>query len=65
VGHACCACQRSSMCMNDRVHCTGSASPIREGYRSNLLHGCCPCTIKAKGLGREVAHIACHETGKR
>ena len=36
VGHACCACHTSSMCMNDRVHCTWSASPIREGYCPNF-----------------------------
>jgi hypothetical protein len=64
VGHAYCACHRPSMCMNGRVRCTGSASPIREGCCPNLLHGYCPCTAKAEGQGREVARIACHETGE-
>ena len=62
MGHAYCACHRPSMCMNGRVRCTESASPIREGCCPNLLHGYCPCTAKAEGQGREVARIACHET---
>ena len=65
MGHAYCACHRPSMCMNGRVRCTESASPIREGYCPNLLHGYCPRTAKAEGQGREVARIACHETGER
>ena len=52
------------MCMNGRVRCTESASPIREGYCPNLLHGYCPRTAKAEGQGREVARIACHEIGE-
>ena len=58
MGHAYCACHKPSMCMNGRVR-------LREGCCPNLLHGCCPCTAKAEGQGREVARIACHETGER